>query len=52
MEELMRKLLSEKEKDEYDSGDEMELFAPNIAATAYPSGFRIVTPYFLRAVTK
>ena len=41
MEELMKKLLSEKEKDEYDSGDEMELFAPNIAATAYPSGFRM-----------
>ena len=41
MEELMKKLLSEKEKDEYDSGDEMELFAPSIAATAYPPGFRM-----------
>ena len=41
MEELMRKLLSEKEKDEYDSGDEMELFAPSIAATTYPPGFRM-----------
>ena len=34
MEELMKKLLSEKEKDEYDSGDELDLFSPNIAATA------------------
>ena len=41
MEELMRKLLSEKEKDEYDSGDEMELFAPSIVATAYPPSFRM-----------
>ena len=41
MEELMRKLLSEKEKDEYDSGDKLELFAPSIAATVYPPGFRM-----------
>ena len=39
MEELMRKLLSEKEKDEYDSGDELELFTPRIAAMVYPPGF-------------
>ena len=37
----MKKLLSEKEKDEYDSGDELELFASNIVATAYPLGFRM-----------
>ena len=37
----MRKLLSEKEKDEYDSGDELEHFAHSIAATTYPPGFRM-----------
>ena len=41
MEELMKRLLSEKGKDEYDSGDELELFSPNIPATAYPPGFRM-----------
>ena len=41
MEEIIRKLLLEKEKDKYDSGDELELFASSIAATAYPPGFRM-----------
>ena len=37
----MKRLLSEKEKDKYDSGDELKLFAPNIAATLYLPGFRM-----------
>ena len=41
MEELMKILLSEKKRDEYDSGDELELFSPSIAATTYPPGFRM-----------
>ena len=35
----MKKLLSEKDKDEYDSGDELELFPPSIAAIVYSLGF-------------
>ncbi|XP_062103489.1 uncharacterized protein LOC133814560, partial [Humulus lupulus] len=41
MEEQMLKLLSRKKIDDCDFDEELEPFAPNIAAVAYPSGFRM-----------
>ena len=37
----MKKLLFEKDNDDYDLEDELELLAPNIAASTYLMGFRM-----------
>ena len=41
MEEQMKRHLSGKDKDDCDSEDELEPFAPNIVTATYPIGFRM-----------